>query len=202
MCLPVPLMIAGGLIGAAGSVIQGNAQAKAYKAQAQVAENNARLAELQGARELERGAREEQKFRRQARQFQSSQRSALAASGAQMSGSALSVLADTSMGIEEDAAAIRFNTLQNKYERDVQAVNFRNEASAARASAKNARTAGWIGGLTSLLSTGVQVAGMTAGTPTGAKVDGGNITLRPWGQGYQGAYKDWYRGTFGKGSYY
>lgn len=196
MCLPV-LAIAGGLVSAAGSVIQGNAQAKAYKAQAQVAENNARLAELQGARELERGAREEQKFRRQARQFQSSQRTALAASGAQVGGSALSVLADTNRGIAEDATTIRFNTLQNKYERDVQAVNFRNEASAARSSAKNAKMAGWIGGFTSLLSTGVQVAGMRAGQPTGAKVDGGRITIRPYGQGYQGSYKNWYKGRYG-----
>ena len=202
MCLPVPLMIAGGLVSAAGSVIQGNAQAKAYEAQAKVAQNNARLAELQGARELEKGAREEHRFRRQARQFQSSQRTALAASGAQMGGSALSVLADTGMGVEQDATMIRYNTLQSQYERDVQAVNFRNEASAARASAKNARTAGWIGGFTSLLSTGVQVAGMRAGQPTGAKVDGGNITLRPWGQGYQGAYRDWYKQRFGDGSYF
>ena len=110
-----------------------------------------------------------------------------------MAGSALSVLADTGMGIEQDAAVIRYNTLQSKYERDVQAVNFRNEASAARASAKNARTAGWLGGFTSLLSGGVRIVGMTAGTPTGARVDGGNITLRPWGQGYQGAYQDWYK---------
>ena len=202
MCLPVPLMIAGGLVSAAGSVIQGNAQAKAYEAQAKVAQNNARLAELQGARELEKGAREEHRFRRQARQFQSSQRTALAASGAQMGGSALSVLADTGMGVEQDATMIRYNTLQSQYERDVQAVNFRNEASAARASAKNARAAGWIGGFTSLLSTGVQVAGMRAGQPTGAKVDGGNITLRPWGQGYQGAYRDWYKQRFGDGSYF
>ena len=201
MCLPPMLAIAGGLVSAAGSVIQGNAQARAYEAQAKVAQNNARLAELQGVRELEKGAREEREFRRQGRQFQSSQRTALAASGAQMGGSALSVLADTGMGIEEDATVIRYNTLQSKYGRDVQALNFRNEASAARSSAKNARTAGWIGGFTTLLSTGTQVMGMTAGQPTGAKVSGGNITLRPYGQGYQGAYRDWYRQRFGANSY-
>lgn len=189
------LAIAGSLVSAAGSVIQGNAQAKMYEAQAKVAQNNARLAELQGVRELERGAREEQKFRRQARQFQGSQRTALAASGAQMSGSPLAVLADTGMGIEEDATAIRFGTIQNKYERDVQAVNFRNEASAAQASAKNARTAGWLNGFTSLLNSGVQIAGMFAGTPTGARVDGGNIQIGYQSrgqQGAQGAYRDWY----------
>lgn len=167
MCLPVALAAVGGLVGAAGSVIQGNAQAKAYEQQARIARENARLAELQGVRELERGAREEQRFRRQQRQFQGTQRAQLAASGTQMSGSALSVLADTASGIEQDAAMLRFNTLQDKYAKDVQAVNFRNEASAADANAGNARTAGRIGAFTSLLGTGLTIAGMTAGTPLG-----------------------------------
>lgn len=101
------------------------------------------------------------------------------------------------MGIEEDATTIRFNTLQSKYARDVEALNFRNQASAARASAKNARTAGWIGGLTSVLSTGGQVAGMSAGYPTGARVRGGSITL-----GAQASRPDWYRNRqMGRGGY-
>lgn len=176
MCIPVALAVAGGLAGAAGSVIQGNAQAKAYEQQAQVAQQNARLAELQGERELERGAREEQRFRRQQRQFQGTQRAALAASGVQMGGSALSVLADTAQGIEEDAAMIRFNTLQSKWERDAQAVNFINEANAARANASNAKTAGRLGVFTTLLTSGLNIAGMTAGMPSGKTF--GNSTIR------------------------
>jgi hypothetical protein len=154
----------------------GQAQAQAAAAEARVAQQNARLAELQGIEELKKGAREEQKFRREARQFQGSQRSALAASGTQMSGSALSVLADTAQGIEEDAATLRFNTLQAKYGHDINALNFKNQASAARAASKNAKTAGWIGGFTSLLSTGGQVLGMTPKRPTKASIRGGNIS--------------------------
>lgn len=181
MGLPVMLTAASGLVGAAGSVIQGNAQAKAYEQQAQVAQQNARLAELQGERALERGAREEGQFRRRQRQFQGTQRAQLAASGVQMGGSALSVLADTAQGIEEDAAMIRFNTLQSKWERDAQAVNFRNEASAAQASASNAKRAGRLGAFSTLLGAGLGIAGMTAGTPTGMAV-GTKNTLRvtPW----------------------
>ena len=196
MCLPPMIAVAGGLLSAAGSVMAGNAQAAVYEAQAKVAQQNARLAELQGVEELKRGAREEERFRQQARQFQSSQRTAMAASGAQVSGSALSVLADTAMGIEDDATTIRFNTLQSKYGRDVEALNFRNQASAARASAKNARTAGWIGGFTTLLSTGGQVAGMTAGQPIGARVRGGSITLASQ------PYEDWRKNKqMGRGGY-
>ena len=190
MGLPVILTAASGLIGAAGSVAQGNAQARAYEAQAQAAQQNARLAELQGERELEKGAREEQRFRRQQRQFQGTQRAALAASGVQMGGSALSVLADTASGIEEDAAMIRFNTLQSKWERDAQAVNFRNEANAMSANADNARSAGRIGAFSTLLGTGLGIAGMTAGMPTGAsvsrsgaiKIAGQRVT--PWGMAW------------------
>ena len=179
MGLPVILTAASGLIGAAGSVAQGNAQAKAYEQQAQVARQNARLAELQGERELERGAREEQRFRRQQRQFQGTQRAQLAASGVQMGGSALSVLADTASGIEEDAAMIRFNTLQSNWERDAQAVNFRNEASAADASASNAKRAGQLGAFGSLLGAGLGIAGMTAGTPTGMMFNAKNTIKVP-----------------------
>ena len=176
--------VVGGLISAAGSVMQGQAQAKAYEAQAKVAQQNARLAELQGAEELKKGAREEAKFRQQARQFQSSQRTAMAASGGQMSGSTLNVLADTAQGIEEDATTLRFNTLQNKWGHDVQRTNFINEASAARASAKNAKTAGWMGGFTTLLSTGSQVLGMMPNQPTGSRSVGGNIVVGS-------SYGDW-----------
>ena len=168
MGLPMALTVVGGLFSAAGSVMAGQAQARAYEAEAKMAEYNARMAERQGVEALKAGAREEERFRQQARQFQSSQRTTAAASGAQVSGSALSVLADTAMGIEQDADTIRFNTLKDKWGFDVQRTNFTNQASAARASAKNARTAGWMGGFTSLLGTGAQtVAGMPVGRRTG-----------------------------------
>jgi hypothetical protein len=48
---------------------------------------------------------------------------------------------------------IRYNTLKDKWGRDMQAWNFGVEASAARSAAKNARTAGYLGAATSLLGT-------------------------------------------------
>lgn len=166
MGLPMVLTVAGGLFSAASSVMAGRAQAKAYEAEARMAEHNARLAEKQGVEALKAGAREEARFREKARQFQSSQRTTMAASGVQMSGSALSVLADTAQGIEKDADTIRFDTLKDKWGFDVQRTNFKNRASSARASARNAKTAGWIGGFSSLLGTGTQVI---AGLPVGQR---------------------------------
>lgn len=168
MGLPMALTIVGGLFSAASSVMAGRAQAQAYEAEARMAEYNTKLAERQGVEALKAGAREEERFRQQARQFQSSQRTTMAASGVQASGSALSVLADTAMGIEQDADTIRFNTLKDKWGFDVQRTNFLNQASAARTSAKNAKAAGWMGGFTSLLGTGAQVvSGLPVGQRTG-----------------------------------
>ena len=153
----VPLMIIGGALGAASSVYQGEQQARAYKAQAAVAESNRRTSERLASEALSEGAREEKQFKRQARQFAASQEAALAGSGTQMSGSALNVLADTAMGIEEDAAMIRYNTLKNKWGYDVQATNFANEARSMRSAARGARTAGLFGAATSILSAGTNI---------------------------------------------
>lgn len=154
----------------------GNAQAAAAQSQAAMAEQNARLAERQGVEALKAGAREEERFRQQARQFQSAQRTTAAASGVQMSGSALNVLADTAQGIETDADTLRFNTLKDKWGFDMQSTNFKNQAHAARATAKNARTAGWIGGITSILGTTAQVV---AGLPTAGKASGVGFKSAP-----------------------
>ena len=153
----VPAMIIGGALGAVSSIYQGESQARAYRAQAQAAEGNRRTSELLAREALQEGAREEKQFRRQARQFAASQEAALAGSGAQMSGSALNVTADTAMGIEEDAAMIRYNTLKNKWGYDVQAVNFANEARSARSAARGARTAGLFGAATSILGAGTNI---------------------------------------------
>ena len=170
MGLPTALTVVGGLFSAASSVMAGNAQAQAYQAEAAVAEQNARTAERQGVEALKAGAREEGRFRAQARQFQSAQRTTAAASGTQMSGSALNVLADTSQGIEQDADALRFGVLKEKWGHDVQSVNFQNQANAARSGAKNAKRAGWISGFGSLLGTGTQIiSGLPVGQRTGLR---------------------------------
>lgn len=126
-----------------------------------------------------------------------------------MSGSSLNVLSDTAQGIEEDAWALRFNTMLSKHGFDVNQVNFQNEASMNRASAKNAKTAGWIGGITGLLNTAGTVLGMTpVSQGKQADVNGGNITMNqqqsPMTQqagGYKSfdqgmSYYDWKRDTY------
>ena len=172
------LTMASGLFSAYSSIQQGNAQAAAYEAQANAANQNAKIAAWQAEDTLKRGAGEEKKLRERGGQFAATQFSQLAASGQQVSGSALSVLQDTGMGVEQDADTLRLDFAKEKWGHDVQQVNFLNEADAARSSAKNAKKAGRIGALTSLMGAGVGAyAGLSAGAPTGAKVAGGTITL-------------------------
>ena len=173
--------ILSGVVSAGSSILAGQQQSAMYKAQAQVAEQNAKTAAAQGEEALMTGAREEKQLRRQGAQFAGAQMARMAASGGQVGGSALSVLADTGMGIEEDAEMIRYNTMKNKWGMDVQATNFRNEASAARAAGKNAKTAGYLGAFNTLLGTAGSVWGST-----GSKLKNGQITV---GGGMSDYYK-------------
>ena len=77
----------------------------------------------------------------------------LAASGVEVdSGSALDVQDASIREGEQDAAAIRFNAAREGWGHQVQAVNYRNEASAARAAGRNALFGSIVGAGTSLLS--------------------------------------------------
>ena len=174
MGLSIVPVVVSGVLGAASSIYQGDRQAKMYGAQAQAAENNAKIAQRQAAESVSRGAREIQRFRRDAGQFQASQESALAASGVTLSGSALNIMQDTAMGIEQDVETMRYNTLREKWGFDVQSVNFENEASAAMASAKNAKQAGYLGAAGSLIDMG---AGIWDSLPIDAAVKGRTLTI-------------------------
>lgn len=184
------LKIAGGVLGAYSAYAGASAQASSAKATAAIADANARNAEAQSNETLARGAREERMFRQRAAQQSAAQESQLAASGAQLSGSALNVMGDTRIGIEEDVAALRYNVAQERWAQQVQAVNFRNQASAARSSAKNAKIAGALGVGTALLGTFSTIK--AGSTPTKATyTSGSGITVKPM-------YEDFYYGKHNK----
>jgi hypothetical protein len=100
--------------------------------------------------------------------MQGSQRAVLAASGVEVdSGSALDIQEATGREGEQDAAIIMYNAEREAWGYGVQATNYRNAASAARAEGKNAMTAGIIGAGTSLLSVGQGYSSFLKGkTPT------------------------------------
>jgi hypothetical protein len=157
------------------------AQANEYEKQAQIAGNNKVIAENQASQTLEQGAGEERRFRLRAAQFLEGQHASLAASGGTMSGSALSVLADTAMGIEEDVQTMRLNKLLERWGFQVEAVNYKNQADSFMASAANARASGAsakkaakFGAFTTLLGGAVNAWGAS---PLSASAANGSISV-------------------------
>ena len=172
-------------IGAAGTVMQGMAANSAAKAQAQAAEQNARIAEAQGHDAIERGGDEELRLRRQAAIRRGNARAQAAASGIDAdSGSMLDTRNADISETERDAAAIRYNAARERWGYQVQAQNYRNEASAARASGRNALFSSIIGAGTQLgTAAWNQWGGTTAAKPqtttkTNENIDPWNIHFR------------------------
>jgi len=136
----------------------------AARAQAAAEEQNARISDEQAKDAIRRGGYEELKHRRQMSILQGSQRAALAASGVSVdSGSALDIQEAGIREGEQDASVIRINAAREAWGYQVQAVNHRNAASAARASGQNAMFSAGIGAATSLLGVTTPSVGNTGG---------------------------------------
>lgn len=133
--------------------MQGRAQQQAANAQATAAETNARIAEQSATDAVKRGGAEELRMRRRLRGLIGSQNTAAAASGISLDSGSLTDVRLSSMDeAERDIAINEQNTQRERWGYQMEATNYRNAASAARASGKNAFTGGLIGAGTSLVS--------------------------------------------------
>lgn len=138
---------------ALGSIWQGYTQKQYADAQAAAAEQNARIATQQGHDAVTIGGVREGGMRRQLRQLIGKQMATAAASGVNVnSGSVTDARLSSIDAMERDIDINEMNAQRAKWGYDVQAVNYMNQASAARAAGSNAMTAGIIGAGTSLLS--------------------------------------------------
>lgn len=190
MCPGLPILggAAAGAMGgfstalsAIGSLVQGfasyqaaQAQAVAMQANAKIAEQNAATAKVNaemsrqaGQMAQEDAAAEERRLRNEGKQFAGQQKSLLGASGLTSNyGSANSLLMDTFVGVESDAAVIRRSGDRKAWGQEVQAVNydnqsdsykmqadsFRSQASAAKSQGMFSLLGGAIGAGSSILS--------------------------------------------------
>lgn len=127
MCdIGLALTLGSTLVGAAGSVQQGQAAKAAGKYNQQVAEMNAELSERRAQDALERGAQEEQRKRQEVARIMGAQTAAMAANGLDITfGSPLDTLIDTATLGELDALTIRTNAYREAYDFRVDAVNQR-----------------------------------------------------------------------------
>lgn len=156
MCeLTTALMIGSTLLGTAGAIQQGQAQAASARYNANVATMNAQMADRAAKDALERGKLEEQKQRQKTAQLMGAQTAAMAANGVDLSfGSPLDTLIDTATLGELDALTIRTNA--NREERDIrqQGANYRGQAAMQRSAAGSALTGGYLNAAGTLLGGG------------------------------------------------
>ena len=154
---------AGGLFGAVGSILGGNAQAANDRYQAQVAQNNAKLAAGAANTALDQGNVVAQAQYQVGSQRLGQARAAEGANGVDVnSGSARNVQAGIARTTALNVGAVKYNA-------DVQAVSDRNQtanydtqANVDRTDASNAVTAGYIGAAGSLIGSASSVAGKWA----------------------------------------
>jgi len=111
-------------------------QKTSLKAQAYLDENNAKLAEASAQSALLQGQRGEQAVRLKGAQVKSAQRTAFAANGIDLASTTpVSVLTSTDAITEIDAVTVAANAMRTAFGYQSQALNFRNRASGARATA-------------------------------------------------------------------
>jgi hypothetical protein len=137
--------VASGVVGAMGAMQQGKAQSQAATYTAQVADRNAKIARQQADVEQEDQRRENMRQR-------GAIRAAYGGSGIEMAGSPLDVLEDTAMEQELDVERIG-------YRGTLRALGENDKANLARAEAENAKSAGAIGAMGSILKAGTSLLG-------------------------------------------
>ena len=141
----------GTVMSVAAPVMYGRAAQQSAEAQAKAAEYNAQIEESKAAISAERAAQEERNLRMRGELTKGAQRAAFGAAGlVPDAGSPLDILLSTQQSIEQDAATIRYNALLDQWGYGNRANMERYQADVARATGRQARTAGVIGGLTHL----------------------------------------------------
>lgn len=178
MCNPLAMTIVSGVLGTVGAITQSSAAASAANANAATSEQNARLATLQGEDATRRGAMEEARLRARGAQIAGRQTAMMGASGLTTGGSFADIAADTAMGIELDANALRYSTAKEKWGFDVEATDYKNQASRFRSQASNASRMGLFGAASSIIgAAGTYVSGLPTYQSTGSSVVNGSIQI-------------------------
>ena len=140
MCVPL-LTAVGTAVSTVGAIQQGRAAAAAATAQANAAEQNAKISAKQAELAAQNGAREEREMRQRGAAIIGAQKAGYGASGLDIgAGSPLDILTDTRYQNELDSLNVRRNAANQVWGYQAEQTNFVNQASAARASARNARS--------------------------------------------------------------
>lgn len=173
--LTTALTVGSSVLGAAGALMEGRAEAQMYNYRAQVAMNNAMLAERDVERVLLAGTREESQQKMKTGQLVGEQKAAQAASGIDTEVGTAPFVRDISRAQGEmDALTIRFNTAQEAYGRKVEAAQARADATNFKRAAKTAKLKSYIGAASALIGGASKLSGMKTPSATYSATYGGD----------------------------
>lgn len=170
--------LVGGILSAFGAKRQGEANSKMYAYQAQVARYNAQIDKQNADYARYAGERSAANFGMKQAQTEATIRNNQAASGLDVnSGSAAQIQASARKVGQIDMATIRENAAKTAYDYEVKAVNDLNQAGLYDAASSNARSAGNLNMMASLISTAGSVSSKwMAGAQSGLWNGGGGGT--------------------------
>lgn len=150
--IPLLLGIAGGAVGAVGSLQEGAANSAAALADADAAEANAITADQDRVQALRTAKIAKEDKARENRRTLASMRAAFGASGGDLMGSPIEVLEDTAAELSLDELRLEDEGRARNREGGLAIMNYKREAGMSRARAKNARTAGMFNAFSALTS--------------------------------------------------
>ena len=139
------LTVGSGVVGAIGQIAAANAQAAASEYNAKVQERNAIVAQQNLENADDATQAELDNKRREQRRTMAAIRAAYGASGVDIAGSPLDVLADTAIETENDIQTTAQEGRVRKREMSLQKQGHKEQAVLDRANAKASRTAGFLG---------------------------------------------------------
>lgn len=163
---------------------QGKAQAAMYNQQARVAEANARISDRKQEQIADQALQERDKMSDKMRLIQGQNTAETGASGLMMAGTPLQLMASSYDEYNKDIQNWESNKNNSIYNEYLNGVNYRNEASSARAAASNAKTQGRLqmlgtilSGASSIYGLKQQYAGSSASANKYKTVYGGDTTF-------------------------
>ena len=184
MCNPIALTAASMVGTLFTQHQQGRAQAAMYNQQARVAEANARISDRKQEQIADQALQERDKMSDKMRLIQGQNTAETGAGGLMMAGTPLQLMASSYDEYNKDIQNWETNKNNSIYNEYLNGVNYRNEASSARAAASNAKTQGRLQMLGTILSGASSIYGLKqqyAGSSTSAKkyktVYGGDTTF-------------------------
>lgn len=178
MCNPIALTAASMVGTLFTQHQQGKAQAAMYNQQARVAEANARISDRKQEQIADQALQERDKMSDKMRLIQGQNVAETGASGLTMSGTPLQLMASSYDEYNKDIQNWETNKNNSIYNEYLNGMNYRNEASTARAAASNAKSQARMAMLGTILSGASSIYGLK-GQYASKSVGSGNNYYKP-----------------------